>query len=209
MPALTLYGIPLSGHSHRVELFLHLLRLDYEYIEAQKDFRDSPAYRALNPLGQIPVLKDGDLVLADSNAILVYLAKRYDAGDSWLPQDPVAAARVQRWLSIAAGEIMHGPAAARVMTLFGAASEPARTAAMALAGRVLTFMEAHLKDRSWLAAEAPTLADVACYTYVAHAPEGGVTLSPYPALRAWLARVEALPRFKGLVASRPGDRLTP
>lgn len=196
---LTLHGIPLSGHSHRVELFLTLLGLDYAYVEAPAEVRAGPAFRALNPLGQIPVFIDGDLVLADSNAILVYLAKRYDAGGAWLPETPEAAARVQRWLSIAAGEVMHGPAAARVIALFKSPGDPDR--ARTIAVRLLAFMDAHLADRAWLAAEAPTIADIACYSYVAHAPEGGVDLGPYPHVRAWLARVEALPRFKPMIRS--------
>jgi glutathione S-transferase len=197
--SLTLYGVPLSGHSHRVELFLNLLGLDHAYVQAPADLRATPEFRALNPLGQIPVLKDGDLVLADSNAILVYLAKRYDTGGTWLPETPVEAARVQRWLSIAAGEVMHGPASARVMTLFGAPGDIARC--HAIAARLLAFMDAHLADRTWLAADHPTLADIACYSYVAHAPEGRVDLAPYPNVRAWLARVETLPRFKAMPRS--------
>jgi glutathione S-transferase len=70
-----------------------------------------------------------------------------------------------------------------------------------VAERLFTLMEAHLSGQDWLAAPHPTLADVAMYTYTAHAPEGGVSLDAYPALRAWLARVEALPGFVGMVRS--------
>ncbi|MFX5085475.1 glutathione S-transferase N-terminal domain-containing protein, partial [Acinetobacter baumannii] len=72
-----------------------------------------------NPFGQVPVLEDDGVVIADSNAILVYLAKKAGRGD-WLPEDPVGAAAVQRWLSVAAGELAYGPAAARLVTVFGA-----------------------------------------------------------------------------------------
>lgn len=140
------------------------------------------------------MLQDGDLVLADSNAILVYLARRYAPAAGWLPQEPVAAARVQRWLSIAAGEVMHGPAIARMIVLFDLPDDPARAAR--IAARVLAFMDDHLADRAFLAADHVTVADLACYSYVAHAPDGGVALEPYPAVRAWLARVEAQPWFK-------------
>jgi glutathione S-transferase len=132
----------------------------------------SPAFLALNPLGQIPVLQDGDLTLADSNAILVYLARRYAPDSTWLPREPVAAARVQRWLSIAAGEVMHGPAIARMIALFDFPDDPARAAR--IAARVLTFMDGHLAERAFLAADHVTIADLACYSYVAHAPDGGV-----------------------------------
>ena len=192
--AIVLYGMGLSGHTHRVALMLNALGLDYRFEEASGEVRASAAFRALNPLGQIPVLRDGDLTLADSNAILVYLAGRYAPGGAWLPREPVAAAAVQRWLSIAAGEVMHGPAIARMITLFGLPDDPARAAR--IAERVLTFMDSHLADRAFLAADHVTLADLACYSYVAHAPDGGVTLEPYPAVRAWLARVEGQPWFQ-------------
>ena len=198
-PAITLHGIELSGHTHRVELMLRMLGLPFRFSPAGADVRRTEAFLKLNPLGQIPVLEDGDLVLCDSNAILVYLAKRYAPGANWLPDEPVAAASVQRWLSIAAGELRYGPAAARVMALFGAPGD--REACHAIGARVLTFMENHLVGREWLAAEHPTIADLACYSYVAHAPEGGIMLEPYPAVREWLRRVEALPNFKPLPAS--------
>jgi glutathione S-transferase len=197
--AITLHGTVLSGHTHRVELLLRMLDLPYRFVEAPAAVRRTPEFLALNPLGQIPVLQDGELILADSNAILVYLAKRYDAGGRWLPEEPVAAARVQRWLSIAAGEVMHGPATARMATLFGMPCDPVRAAQ--IAERLLGFMEKHLADRSYLAADEPTIADLACYSYVAHAPEGRIPLEPYPAVRAWLARVEGLPNFKPMPRS--------
>jgi glutathione S-transferase len=167
--------------------------------------RGTAEFLRLNPLGQIPVLEDGDLVIPDSNAILVYLAKRYAPGSHWLPEEPVAAARVQRWLSVAAGEVKFGPAAARVIAVFGAPGDPAP--AQLLAARVFRFMESHLEDRDYLATEHPTIADLACYSYTAHAPEGGVSLEPYPAIRSWLGRVEALPGFRGMPRSeRPAAR---
>jgi glutathione S-transferase len=198
-PRIVLHGTPLSGHAHRVELLLLALGLPFELAAAPADIRCSDAFRELNPLQQIPVLQDGALTLCDSNAIMVYLAKRYGAGSQWLPEEPVAAAQVQRWLSIAAGEVMHGPGSARLIAQFGVVDDPAR--AGRIASKLLGFMEEHLTGRGFLAAEHPTLADLACFSYVAHAPEGGISLAPYPALRAWIARIEALPFFKAMPAS--------
>jgi glutathione S-transferase len=198
-PRIILHGTPLSGHAHRVELLLLALGLPYRLQAAPAEIRRSDAFRRLNPLQQIPVLEDGELILADSNAILVYLAKRYGAGTDWLPEEAVQAARVQRWLSIAAGEVMHGPGTARLIAQFGVADDPAR--AVRIATRLLGFMDEHLSDHGFLAAEHPTIADLACYSYVAHAPEGGVPLVPYQHLRAWLGRIEALPFFKAMPAS--------
>jgi glutathione S-transferase len=175
---LTLYGTVLSGHVHRVVLLLRMLKLPYRFVDAPRSARQTPEFGALNPLRQVPVLQDGNLVLADSGAILVYLARHYDTAGIWLPRDPVGEARVQRFLSLAAGELAFGPAAAR-----------------GVAARLLTFLEQHLAERPFLAAATPTIADLACYAYVARAPEGRISLAPYPAVGAWLARVEALEGF--------------
>ncbi len=200
---ITLYGTALSGHAHRVELLLRALDLPYRFEHTPAEVRRAEAYRKLNPLQQIPVLQDGALTLADSNAIMVYLVRRYAPGSAWLPDDPVGAAQVQRWLSIAAGEVMHGPSIARLIVQFGLQDDRAR--ATRIGRQLLGFMQEHLQDnlpdRPFLAAPHPTLADLACYSYVAHAPEGGIALTPYPAVRAWLARVEALPFFKPMPPS--------
>lgn len=185
---------PLSGHAHRAVLFASLLGLDAEliHVDLAAGAHKTPDFLALNPFGQVPVLQDDDVVIADSNAILVYLAKR--AGDGrWLPEDARGAAAVQRWLSVAAGEIAYGPAAARLITVFGAGFDAEEVIGRAHA--VLRKLDAHLHTQTWLAANHPTIADVAIYSYVARAPEGHVDLSPYPAVRRFLAQVEALPGF--------------
>ncbi len=188
-----LYRFLLSGHSHRVALFLSLLGLPWEPVEIDLPGKQqkTPDFLALNPFGQVPVIDDDGVVIADSNAILVYLAKRYGDAD-WLPSDPLGAAAVQRWLSVAAGPLAFGPAAARVALIFG---RPPNTEAVERAHALLTVMDGELAQREFLAGPKPSLADIANYTYVAHAPEGGVALDDYPHVRAWLARIEALPRF--------------
>ena len=198
-----LHGISLSGHTHRVQLFLGLLGLPHEFVtvDLAGGAHRSPAFLALSPFGEIPVLEDGDLHLADSTAILVYLALKYDDSGRWLPREPVAAARVQRWLSTASGKIAYGPAAARLVTVFGAPLDHER--AKSLAVRLFDTMEGELAGR-YLVGDAPTLADVAAYSYIAHAPEGAVSLKPYPRIRAWLDEVRALPGFIGMPASRAG-----
>lgn len=198
-PEIILHGTELSGHCHRVELMLRMLGLPYRYVEASGEIRNSPAFLAMNPLRQIPVLRDGDLTLADSNAILVYLAKRYAPGSHWLPEEPVAAAHVQRWLSIAAGEVRYGPATARMVTLWNFPGDLPRSKQIAAA--LLPFMNNHLSTRTFLAADHATIADLACYSYVAHAPEGGISLGEHASVRAWLRRVEALPNFKPIPPS--------
>lgn len=188
------HRLALSGHCHRVELLLSLLKLPYEVVDVDIAAREhkSPAFLARNAFGQVPVIEDGDVVLADSNAILVYLEGRYAPG-SWMPREPLAAARVQRWLSVAAGQLAFGPAAARVIALFRRPDDPAPM--VERARQLFAVMEQELSTRDWLAGDAPTLADLANYAYVARAPEGGVSLQDYPALRAWLRRIEGLPGF--------------
>jgi|SRR6185437_3502989 len=192
-PTITLYGTERSGHAHRVVLMLRMLEIEYRFVSTPVEARRSADFLRRNPLGQIPVLEDGATVICDSNAILVYLAKRYAPGSQWLPEEPLAAARVQRWLSIAAGEIKFGPALARLIVQWSDPSDHAW--ALQNAGRLFRFMDGHLTERAYLAAEHATIADLACYSYSAHAPEGGISLQPYPALRGWLSRIEQLPRF--------------
>ncbi len=152
----------------------------------------TPEFLALNPFGQVPVLVDGDTVLPDSNAIMVYLAKTLDRTD-WLPDAPAGAAAVQRWLSVAAGDLAAGPASARLITVFGASLNSEQV--IARAHLVLGRMDRALAGRQWIAADQPTIADVALYSYTASAPEGFVDLADYAHVRQWLARVEALPGF--------------
>lgn len=203
--SLVLHRFPLSGHAHRAELFLSLLGLDATLVDV--DLRGGahkrPDFLRLNRFGQVPVLQDGDDVIADSNAILVYLARKY-GGEQWLPADPLQAANVERWLSVAAGQLASGPARARLITVFGARYNADDTIAQAHA--LLQVVEDELQGRDWLVGARPTIADVAIYTYVAHAPEGNVSLDAYPSIRAWLARVEALPGFIPMAVTPVGLR---
>lgn len=202
--SLTLYRFPLSGHAHRAELFLSLLGLPAQLVdvELRQGAHKRPEFLKLNPFGQVPVLRDGEAVIADSTAILVYLARQY--APDWLPSDPLGAAQVQRWLSAASGPIAAGPARARLITVFGARYNAEETIAQAHA--LLSVVEGELVGRQWLVGERATIADIAAYTYIAHAPEGNVDLSPYPALRAWLQRIEALPGFVPMQPSAAGLR---
>lgn len=189
-----LYYHPLSGHSHRVRLFLGLIGAGHDLVEVDLSTgaHKKPEFLALNAFGQVPVLDDDGTIVTDSNAILVYLSKKLGLNE-WLPETPVAAAAVQKWLSVAAGQVAYGPAAARLVTVFGAPFRPEEVIARAHA--LLAVVEAELSGRDFIAAASPTVADVALYSYIARAPEGNVDLQAYPKVRAWLARIEALPGF--------------
>ncbi|GJD65705.1 glutathione S-transferase family protein [Methylobacterium frigidaeris] len=189
-----LYHHPLSGHAHRARLFLSLVGVPHEavVVDLKAGAHRTPEFLALNPFGQVPVLDDAGTVVSDSNAILVYVAKKLGRTD-WLPEDPQGAAAVQRWLSVAAGEVAYGPAAARLVTVFGAAFDPEEV--IGRAHTLLRRLEAHLTGRDWLVGGRPTIADVALYSYVARAPEGNVDLAAYANVGAFLRRIEALPGF--------------
>jgi len=189
-----LYRHALSGHAHRVELMLSLLGVPTHLIDVDlaSGEHKQPAFLAINPFGQVPVIDDNGTLLSDSNAIVVYLAKTYGNGN-WQPEGPLAEARIQRWLSVAAGQLAYGPAAARLITVFGAAFNADEV--INRAHTLLKVMDRELADRSFLAGTQATVADVANYSYIAHAPEGNVSLEAYPNVRAWLGRIEALPGF--------------
>src|SRR6478609_11978231 len=199
--ALRLYRFALSGHSHRAELMLSLLGVPAELVNVDlaKGEHKQPPFLAKNPFGQVPVLEDGALTVSDSNAILVYLAERYDQPDRYWPADPARRAQVQRWLSVAAGQLAAGPAAARLVRVFKVPLDHAL--AVRKAHDLFLVLENELAARHFLVGETPTLADVALYTYTAHAPEGGVSLAAYPAIRNWLTRIEALPGFVPMARS--------
>ena len=198
-----LYHHPLSGHCHRVQLLLSLLELPHDLVpvDLARGEHKTPAFLAMNAFGQVPVIDDNGILLADSNAILVYLAKQYGSGN-WQLQGPLAEARIQRWLSVAAGPLAFGPAAARLVTVFGAAF--AADEVIGRAHALLRVMEAELTDRPFLAGGEPSIADVANYSYIAHAPEGNVSLEAYAQVRSWLQRIEALPGFVPMQRSAAG-----
>ena len=200
--AIRIHSFPLSGHAHRVELFAGLAGIAHEVIRVDLAAGEhkQPAFLALNPAGQVPVIEDGDTVVTDSNAILVYLARKF--APSYLPSDPKLEAEVQKFLTLAAGEIAFGPAAARLITVFGAPFDP--EFCKATAKKAFAKLEAHLDGRNFLVGGTPTIADVAIYSYTAHAPEGNVSLEPYPNIRRYLANVEALDGFVPMQSTQVG-----
>lgn len=199
-----IHSFPLSGHAHRVVLFANIAHINHEVIDVDLagGAHKSEAFLALNPAGQVPVIEHGDTVISDSNAILVYLARKF--APFYIPNDPVGEAELQKFLTLAAGELAFGPAAARLINVFDAPLD--KRFAQATAAKVLGKLETHLKDRDWLIGDAPTIADVAIYSYTAHAPEGDVSLFPYPNVRRFLSNIEALDGFVPMPATATGLR---
>ncbi len=198
-----LYNYPRSGHAHRIRLFLSIIGESYESVnvDMQKGEHKDPEYRKLSPLGQVPTFVDGDFVITDSTAALVYLAIKH-GDERWLPRDAVVAARVQRWLSAASGEVYRGPVLARAGRQFGRPVD--LEGADRECKRLFKWMQAELAERTWLAADHATIADIAMYSYVRVVDEGDIDLSPYHAIVRWLEDVEKLEGFEPMPRAEPG-----
>ncbi len=158
-------------------------KLGPKYIPGRKTWQ--PAFRAV----------DGDATLWGTHAVLVFLALKYSE-DNWMPADPIGAGEVMQWLSVAANDMQHSLNEAWLVAAFNIGTD--LEGAQARAKAVLDIMEQHLQTRHWLALGQVgrlTVADVACYPYIAVAPDGKIDLTPYTAIQTWLKRVEALPGF--------------
>lgn len=199
--SVTVYDAPKSGHCHRVRLGLSLMRVPYSTIPiaSLEGERKGAAFLAINPLGQIPAIVDGDIVVRDSIAILLYLAERYAPGSGWIPEDIVERTRMHEWLAVAAGAVYRGPNMARLIKLFGRPGDHAQ--AVAISNGLFEMLDKHLEAREWLVGDRPTLADVACYSYLAVADEGGLDLAPFEGIRNWMRRVEQLDGFVAMPRS--------
>ncbi|MET0026695.1 MAG: glutathione S-transferase family protein [Candidatus Thiodiazotropha sp.] len=198
MTHLTLYDMALSGNCYKVRLLLSMLGLEYTRvpINTREGETLTDEFKRINPRGQIPVLVDDGEVIWDSMAILVYLAEKY--GDaSWLPKDPLSQARVMQWLAVSENELLYGLARARITVILNKPFDLDQCHRDALSG--VEAMERRLTAQDWLALDHPTLADVACYPYTSLAEEGRFSLQPYPAIREWLKRFEALTGWKAMV----------
>jgi glutathione S-transferase len=196
-----LYDFELSGHCHKVRLFLSLLDIPFETININlpKGEHKSDFFLNLNSFGQVPVLRDGDFIIADSNAILVYLALKYDPLSVWLPVNPITQAQIQRWLSAAAGPLAFGVANLRAARVF---KRTADLRAQELSDKLLAAMNLELSKSKFLCTDKrPTIADIAMYSYTAHSPEGGINLEQYDNIMRWIKNIELLPHFLGMKKS--------
>lgn len=192
-----LYDLELSGNCYKVRLFAALvgIELDLEPVDVPGGAHKRSPLIDLNPWGQVPTLDDDGVVLRDSQAILVYLARRY-GGNQWWPDGAAQQGEVMQWLSTAANEIHSGPNVARLIDKFGAPLNKER--ALEISKEVLSLIEQHLGKHEWLALGRPTIADCAVFPYVALGWEGDVTLEQYPAIQAWIKRISALPGYIGM-----------
>ena len=195
---ITVHGFSPSGNCHKVRLLLEQLGRPYRWVEtdSSRGATRTPAYLAKNPNGKVPMLEREDgSVLVESNAILCWLAD----GTPFLPADPWQKAQALSWLFFE--QYSHEPyiAVARFICGWTPADSPRRADLPKLRERghaALAVMEKHFAAHDWFTGDVYGIADIALYAYTCVAPHGGIALDAYPALRAWLARVEAMPGFK-------------
>lgn len=194
-----LFGHPLSGNTHRVRLLLGMLNLPHEEISVDIPAGEQrkPEYLAINPLGLVPVLVEDEQKLRDSYAILTYLARAY-GGDQWLPIDPFQHALVAQWLSFSANEIQNSANLARLHFLLGVSVDLPNV--QERTRNVLQIVNNHLTRRDWLELDRPTIADLACFPYLALVEEGKVSRAEYSQVNQWIDRIKSLPGY----VSMPG-----
>lgn len=193
-----------SGNSYKPLLMLSMLGLPYETvaIDLAKREQKRPEYLKINPRGLVPALEDGGTVIWDSTAILVYLARKH-GGDPWLPVAPEPMAKVTQWLAFAQNEIHYGLQFARAIRCFG---RPGNLAECQAYGRnALDVLEKYLVSHPWLALGRMTIADIACFPYVALAPDADIGLEPYPSVTGWIDRIKAQPGYIPLPTIRQGS----
>jgi glutathione S-transferase len=189
-----LYDFERSGSCYKVRLLLNILKVSCERIPV--DFvgkeHKTDHFLKINPLGEIPVLEDGAVRLRDAQAILVYIAREYDSSNTWFPDAPDAMGPIMQWLSFAGNELMAAAGARLVKILNYPLDLPALQARAIASFRIL---DAHLSDREFLELGHPTIADIACFPYVAMAGEAGIDLKPYPNILRWIDRIRQIPGF--------------
>jgi glutathione S-transferase len=187
-----LYMTASSGNAYKPRLLLEMLNVPYEkaVLDSKNKEHKQPAYLKINPRGQVPALEDEGRVFWDSTACLVYIARKH-GGEKWLPTDPAGMAEVTQWLALSNNELHYGLQWGRGVV------NKIKTGNLeeyqGYGNNGLKVLEGRLKDHDWLALDRPTIADLACYPYTAVSPEGGFKLEEYPAVQAWVKRVEALP----------------
>ncbi len=193
-----LYGNYKSGNVYKVSLALNLLGLEYQEVQiglGPDSESQSAEYKAINPLGQIPVLEvEGEGFISQSNAILYYLSKN----TSLFPEDRFAQAKVMQWLFFEQYEFEPNFAWARWIThLMGLENE--RKDDLAKYHRqgyaALSVLENQLIDNQFIAGDFLSIADVALYAYTHNCEQGGFSLEKYPAVSQWLARIGAAPGY--------------
>ena len=199
---ITVYGMSLSGNCHKVRLLLEQLGRTYRCaeIDSAHGATRTPEYLGMNPNGKVPIIQlDDGRVLAESNAILYYLA----GGSSFLPDDPWQRAQALSWMFFEQYSHETYIAVARFIRGWTPADSPRRAELPRLresGQRALAVMEHHLQRQPWFTGHDYGIADIALFAYTDVAGDGGFDLSAYPAIIDWVSRVRKTPRFMAMPA---------
>lgn len=198
-----LYERPTSGHSYKIRLLLSALGITYESVtvlaENGRNVVDDD-YLKLNPRGQIPTLRDRDLVLWGSTSILYYIASRFDSARRWLPDDVGVSAQVFQWMEFAQNDVQ-GLFLSRAISKFGYAGD--LESARKQGNRALDILDDRLSDHEWLVGDHPTIADISCFPYVAVSFDNGFDLSSRSAVANWVKRMTQIDGFVGMPGMEP------
>lgn len=188
-----------SGNSDKLRIGLALMGAPHQVVnvDLRAGEHRSDAFRKINPRGEVPAIEDGGKMIWDSAACLVYVARKY-GGEQWLPTGAAGLAEVMQWLALAGTELQCGLQYVRRGVRQGRWTLGNEETAAAFGRIGLDVMERQLAKQDWLALGRPTIAEPACFPYVELAPEGNVSLDPYPSVRAWITRCKALQKWPKL-----------
>jgi glutathione S-transferase len=197
---LTLHNYELDERCYKVRLLLGALGCRY----AKRDVNVHPGreersarYLKLNPFGALPIVTEGDFVLYGAEAILVYLAGKYDAKGTWFPGQPKELGRVMQWLAFAGSDLQPASLARAHALLQVDADEPKILRASRAAFRVMDdhMTRREFDDGHWFVGATPTIADIALFPAIALSRDFGIDHDEYPALRRWMAMLRTIPGF--------------
>ncbi len=203
-----LYGHPRSGNAYKTALMLALTGTPYEFeaVDLMGGGNLEPYYLAINPLGKVPVLRHGELVLRQSHDTLRYLAEQTG---KFGPDDWTEEARIGDWIGFSVDFLGYGLARLRFELLFGAGPGPVFDYFKKTADRGLGIIEPHLAANEWLACDRPTIADIAVFPVMSYLADAGYDVAEFPAVAAWQQRFQALPGFAWQIDLMPIDNWPP
>ncbi len=203
-----LYGHPRSGNAYKTALMLSMTGTPYEFeaVDLMSGGNLEAYYLDINPLGKVPVLRHGELLLRQSHDTLRYLAEQTGkfGPDNWMEE-----ARIGDWIGFSVDFLGYGLARLRFELLFGAGPGPVFDYFKTAADRGLGIIEPHLAEHEWLACGRPTIADIACFPVLSYLADAQYDPADFPAITAWQERFQDLPGFARQIDLMPIDNWPP